>query len=103
SASTGPRAWLGAIRVQVDVPPGERPRVDSQRVRKVLGIREGQLYRERSLEEVKRGLYLSEAFRHVDVQVDSASLVDEPDSLVAINVQLTEGDLRAARTAIGWG
>lgn len=103
SASTGPRAFLGAISVNIDVPPGERPRVDSQRVRKVLGIREGQLYRERSLEEVKRGLYLSEAFRHVDVQVDSASLVDEVDSLVAINVQLTEGDLRAARTAVGWG
>ena len=103
SASPGPRVRFGAINVHIDVAPGERPRVDSQRVRKVLGIRTGQLYRERSLEEVKRGLYLSEAFRHVDVQVDSASLVDAVDSLVSVNVQLTEGDLRAARTSIGWG
>ncbi len=103
SAATGPRARLGAVNVNIEAPPGEHPRIDAQRVRSVLGIREGQLYRERSLEAVKRGLYLSEAFRHVDVQVDSASLVDAVDSLVTVNVQLTEGDLRAARTSIGWG
>lgn len=103
SASTGPRARLGAINVTVDVPPGERRRIDPDRVKGVLGIREGQLYRERSLEGVKRGLYLAEAFRHVDVQVDSASLVDAVDSLVSVNVQLTEGDLRASRVSLGWG
>lgn len=103
SASTGPRARLGAINVIIDTLPGERRRIDPARVKSVLGIREGQLYRERSLEGVKRGLYLSEAFRHVDVQVDSLSLVDPADSLVSVNVQLTEGDLRAARVSLGWG
>ncbi|HEX4931624.1 MAG TPA: BamA/TamA family outer membrane protein [Gemmatimonadaceae bacterium] len=103
AASTGPRARLGAIRVTVDVPPGEARRVDPGRVKRVLGIREGQLYRERALESVKRGLYLSEAFRHVDVQVDSASLEDAVDSLVTVDVQLAEGDLRASRVSMGWG
>lgn len=103
SASTGPRARLGAIQVTVDAPPGRQRRVDPERVKGVLGIREGQLYRERSLEGVKRGLYLSEAFRHVDVQVDSASLADAVDSLVTVNVQLTEGELRASRVSAGWG
>jgi len=103
SASTGPRAWIGAIEVRVDAPAGEAARVDPRRVKGVLGIREGQLYRERALEGVKRGLYLSEAFRHVDVQVDSASLVDGADSLITVNVQLTEGDVRASRVSVGWG
>lgn len=103
SGSTGPWARLGAIEVRIDAPAGERSRIDPARVQGVLGIREGQPYRERALEGVKRGLYLSEAFRHVDVQVDSASLVDEVDSLVTIAVQLTEGDTRASRTSVGWG
>lgn len=103
SAATGPRARLGAVNVTIEAPPGEPRRIDPRKVRSVLGIHEGQLYRERSLEAVKRGLYLSEAFRHVDVEVDSASLVDPVDSLVTVNVQLTEGDLRAARASIGWG
>lgn len=103
SASTGPRTRLGAVNVNIDVPSGNAGRIHATSVKRVLGIREGQLYRERSLEGVKRGLYLSEAFRHVDVQVDSASLVDAADSLVSVSVQLTEGDLRATRTAIGWG
>lgn len=103
TASTGPRARIGAIDVQLESRPGDKSRIDPRRVKQVLGIREGQLYRERSLEGVKRGLYLSEAFRHVDVQVDSASLEDGVDSLITVNVQLTEGDLRASRVALGWG
>jgi outer membrane protein assembly factor BamA len=103
SALTGPRARIGAIEVRIDAAPGRRSRIDPERVKGVLGIREGQQYRERALEGVKRGLYLSEAFRHVDVEVDSASLVDEVDSLVTVAVQLTEGDTRASRTSVGWG
>ena len=103
SASTGPRAWLGEINVNIAHAPGEKREIDPERVKKVLGIREGQLYRERSLEGVKRGLYLSEAFRHVDVEVDSTSLNGASDSLVTINVQLTEGDVHASRVSLGWG
>jgi outer membrane protein insertion porin family/translocation and assembly module TamA len=103
SASTGPRARLGEIRVEITRPPGTRARIDPERVKSVLGIREGQLYRERSLEGVKRGLYLSEAFRQVDVQVDSSSIADAADTLVTVRVQLTEGDVRASRISVGWG
>ncbi len=103
SASTGPRAWLGEINVNISHPPGVTSRIDPARVKAVLGIREGQLYRERSLEGVKRGLYLSEAFRHVDVEVDSTSIAGGSDSLVTINVQLTEGEVHAARVSLGWG
>jgi outer membrane protein insertion porin family/translocation and assembly module TamA len=69
----------------------------------VLGIREGELYREGELEAVKRGLFLTEAFRFVDVAIDTASQFDDQDSLVTINVTLAESQLQATRGSIGWG
>ncbi|MDP1857676.1 MAG: BamA/TamA family outer membrane protein [Gemmatimonadaceae bacterium] len=103
SASTGPRSRIGEVNIRIDAQPGRASRIDPQRVRQVLGLREGQLYNERTLEGVKRGLYLSEAFRHVEVEVDSASLEDKVDSLITVNVRLSEGDTRAARISLGWG
>jgi outer membrane protein insertion porin family/translocation and assembly module TamA len=71
-------------------------------VKRTLGVREGQLYNETSLEGVKRGLYLTEAFRHVAISVDSGRLGPE-DSLVDITVSLVASEARAARVALGWG
>lgn len=98
----GPRARLGTINVRVDTAPTPGSHVDPRRLRSVLGIGEGDLYRERALESVKRGLYLTDAFRHVDISVDSTSLVDG-DSLVTIDVTAVEGELHSAQTSIGWG
>lgn len=102
SVVAGPRARLGEIRVRIDSARGAASHVDPDRLRGVLGIGEGNLYRERSLEAAKRGLYLTDAFRHVDISVDSASLYDG-DSLVTIDVTAGEGELHATRTSIGWG
>jgi outer membrane protein insertion porin family/translocation and assembly module TamA len=99
---TGPRSWLGTIRVHVDSSRTGESHVDPARLRAVLGIREGNLYRERALEGAKRGLYLTDAFRHVDISIDSASMADG-DSLVTIDVTTTEGELRSTRASIGWG
>ncbi|MEP7345625.1 MAG: POTRA domain-containing protein, partial [Gemmatimonadaceae bacterium] len=99
---TGPRAWLGEIRVHLDSSRISESHIDPERLRAVLGIRVGNLYRERALEDAKRGLYLTDAFRHVDLSVDSASLADG-DSLVTIDVTATEGELRSTRASIGWG
>jgi outer membrane protein insertion porin family/translocation and assembly module TamA len=98
----GPRAWLGSIRVHLDSSRLSGSHIDPARLRGVLGIRAGNLYRERALEGAKRGLYLTDAFRHVDLSVDSLSLVDG-DSLVTIDVTATEGELRSTRTSLGWG
>ena len=99
----GPRMRLENIVVAVDSQAGRGIGISKQRVLSSLGIRRGQWFRERDLEGVKRGLYLSEAYRHVDVTVDSASLQDGLDTLVSVNIRLTEGDLRASRASIGWG
>lgn len=102
-AYPGPRARIDSIRVKVRADPGRAPRLQPEKVKKVIGIREGQLYNERSLEGVKRGLYLTEAFRKVEVGVDSNSLRDAVDSLVNIDLTLLEAQSRAARLSVGWG
>ncbi|MBV6521349.1 MAG: Outer membrane protein assembly factor BamA [Gemmatimonadaceae bacterium] len=102
SAITGPRARLGQIRVRIDSSRVSSTHVDPNRLRSVLGIGVGNLYRERALEGAKRGLYLTDAFRHVDISVDSASLADG-DSLVTIDVTATEGELKSTRVSAGWG
>jgi outer membrane protein assembly factor BamA len=99
----GRRSWIGEILPSVVARQGEDVQIEPPRVQRALGIRRGDLYRERDLEEAKRSLYLTDAFRHVDVSIDSASLADELDSLVNINVQVVETDLHATRVSAGWG
>lgn len=99
------RSWIGQIVIPEPIPAVGRSqtRIDTARVRDVLGIREGALYREAELEAVKRGLFLTEAFRFVDVAIDTTSQFDDQDSLVTINVTLAESQLQATRGSIGWG
>jgi outer membrane protein insertion porin family len=107
----GPRMRIGGIAIHVERlhAPGSGPRdsvhttLKPEAVRAVLGVREGQLYNESNLETVQRGLYLSQAFQNVGIQIDSGSLTDPADSLVSIDVRLLEADLHAARVAVGWG
>jgi outer membrane protein insertion porin family/translocation and assembly module TamA len=101
-AVPGPRARIGAIDITIEGAPGAKTEIDPGRVRSMLGIRQGELYRETSLEGVKRGLHATGAFRTVDISVDSTSLVDPSDSLVTIRVTLYEADLQATRASLGW-
>ncbi|MBC7896414.1 MAG: BamA/TamA family outer membrane protein [Cytophagaceae bacterium] len=104
-AAPGPRMKIGSITINVEKArgTGDAIGVHPSRVRETLGIDSGAVFSQRDLEGVKRGLYLTEAFQHVDVSVDSASLVDDVDSLLTLNVNLVEGELHGARAAIGWG
>ena len=103
-AATGTRARIDSIHIVVRSGDEDRaPGVSAQRVRSILGISRGDLFRARDLESVKRGLYLTEAFQHVDVSVDTASLGSAGDSLLTINVTLVETELHNARASIGWG
>jgi outer membrane protein assembly factor BamA len=101
----GPRMRLGRIPVTVAKGRGVKGAigVSEQRVRATLGIDSGEVFSERNLEGVKRGLQLTEAYQHVDVSVDPASLTDSADSLVTVRVDLAEGEMHGARGSIGWG
>lgn len=104
-ASPGPRMRIGEIRVTTAKTRGvgERVGISTEQVHRTIGLDRGRWFSQRELEAVKRALYLSDAYPHVDVSVDSVSLADAVDSLVTVNVNVVEGELHAARAAIGWG
>ncbi|HEX6316243.1 MAG TPA: BamA/TamA family outer membrane protein [Gemmatimonadaceae bacterium] len=96
----GPKAWIGDIEIPEPIPADQsgEPRVSTERVREVLGVKQGDLYNESALERAARGLFATEAFRLVNV--DTTGLVD--DSLVTVRVTLRESELLATRASIGW-
>jgi outer membrane protein insertion porin family/translocation and assembly module TamA len=100
---TGPRARLGAIHLAITPREGKDQRVSDAAVRRALGVEPGDLYRERDLETAKRSLYLSDAYRHVSVVADTASLAEEGDSTIDIRITLAENQMRSARASGGWG
>jgi outer membrane protein assembly factor BamA len=99
----GQRMRIDSIAIAVEPAPGRDVGIATSEVRKALGIRERSYFSQRGLESVKRGLYLSGAYQHVNLEVDTASLADAADSLVQINVTLRETEMHDARAAIGWG
>ncbi len=99
SVETGPRRRIGRIDVTQAGRGGGGPQVRESAVRRLAGLEPGDLYRERLLERAKRTLYQSEAFSQVAVQPGD----EIGDSLIAVNVDVQEGFLRAARLGGGWG
>lgn len=98
TAEPGARRRIGRIDV-ARAGRGGPPQVSERAVRRLAGLEEGELYRERLLERAKRTLYQTEAFTQVVVE-PAAPL---GDSLLAVDVAVTEGFLKAARFGGGWG
>lgn len=98
----GPRAHIGAIKVNVTPREDNKQEVRDGSVRSTLGFAPGDLYRERELEGAKRALYLSEAYRHVEVAPDTASLQPAGDSTIDVNITLAESYMRSVRPSAGW-
>lgn len=96
---TGPRRRVGRVDITHTGRDGGEPEVRNSAVRRLAGLNEGDLYRERNLERAKRTLYQSEAFTQVIVEPGD----ELGDSLIAVNVEVREGYLRAARLGGGWG
>jgi outer membrane protein insertion porin family/translocation and assembly module TamA len=100
--ATGPRARIGAVKIAITPRAGGRPEISEGAVRSTLGFEPGDLYRERDLEGAKRALYLSDAYRHVEVSPDTASLSPQGDSTIDVNVSLAESFMRSVRPSVGW-
>lgn len=96
----GPRRRIGQVElIQLGREDGSEPQVRERSVRRLTGLREGDLYRERLLERAKRTLYQSEAFAQVSVEPGE----ELGDSLIAVRVEVREGFMRAVRLGGGWG
>ena len=99
--SVGPRARIGAVDVRVTPRPGAPRGITDDAIRKVARVSPGELYVEANLEAVKRALYRTEAFNFVRVTPDST--VNPRDSTIGVRLELTEGQMHAVRTGLGWG
>jgi outer membrane protein assembly factor BamA len=99
SVLPGLRRRIGQVNIVQVGRDGEGPRVKREAVRRLAGIEVGDLYRERQLERAKRTLYQTEAFTQVIVEPGTSL----SDSTIAVDVEVTEGYLRAARSGLGWG
>ncbi|MBX3133951.1 MAG: BamA/TamA family outer membrane protein [Gemmatimonadaceae bacterium] len=99
TVAPGLRRRIGSVELRHAGRDGGEPEVRASAVRRLVGLQEGDLYRERLLERAKRTLYQSEAFSQVTIEPGDAL----GDSLIAVNVEVREGYLRAARLGGGWG
>lgn len=95
----GVQARIGGVSVSIEPAPGHEPAVDPDAIRGLLGIRPGDVYREQALVEGQRRAYQTEAFRAVQVDLDSTGT----DSLVGLRVRVAEQPMRAASVGGGWG
>src|SRR5687768_1552195 len=102
----GPRARIGAVNVSITARDGTRDSshetISAEAVRRVVGVDPEDLYRERDLEAAKRSLYLSDAYRHVEVTPDTATLAPAGDSTIDVNISLAESFMRSTRVLGGW-
>ncbi|MGQ0539369.1 MAG: BamA/OMP85 family outer membrane protein [Gemmatimonadaceae bacterium] len=99
----GARVRIDSVEVKIDPSaPDEPQRVDPAQVRRVVGIAEGDLYRARDLDAARRSLYLTDAFRHVDIALDSTTLGSPGDSTARLVVTLAENPLTFTRISGGW-
>ncbi|MGH7541412.1 MAG: autotransporter assembly complex protein TamA, partial [Gemmatimonadota bacterium] len=90
-ASPGPRYRIGEIHVE----GGER--IGEGVIRALLGLREGDYYRQSQVDEGQRTLYGLPAVRFASIQPETAG-----DSTVDLRVQVTPASTRAARGGLGW-
>lgn len=96
--TTGPRAKIGKIEINVTPLPGKAQQIPTRIVRRIMGLDSGALFREDEIVDAQRALYLTSAYQHVSITPDSAS-----DSLVTLYTNLAEAPMHAARVGAGYG
>ncbi len=100
----GPLTRIGRIVVSGTGPDGGAPHIPDRVVRGTLGIRPGDPVRLNDLLEAQRTLYQTDAYRRVDVRLDTAARAPRADGVVYDDLFVTadEGPLRSAEASAGW-
>lgn len=99
----GPRLRIGEVQVNVDAATeGERQRINPTKVGRLVGIERGDMYRQSDLNAATRSLYLTDAFRHVGISIDTTSIPQLGDTAVRLVVNLVENPLTLLRVSGGW-
>ncbi len=103
SVITGPRLRIGEIQVNVEAQAeGAKQHVNPSKIGRRVGIGRGDLYRQRDLDAATRSLYLTDAFRHVSISIDTTSIAQLGDTAVRLQVNLVENPMSLTRVSGGW-
>ena len=100
--------------VNYEVVPGSRARigdivilgaqaVSERTIQRSLAVRRGDWFSQDALYDSQRSLYQTDLFRYVSVGVAPDSTVGDADSLVRVQVRVTEGSRAQLRTGVGYG
>ncbi|HMI43294.1 MAG TPA: BamA/TamA family outer membrane protein, partial [Gemmatimonadaceae bacterium] len=98
TVTAGPRARIGAIKIEVTPLAGKKQQIPTRIVRRIMGLDSGRLFRESEIIDAQRALYQTEAYQHVSITPDSGS-----DSLVTLYASLAEAPMHSARVGAGYG
>lgn len=96
----GRLARIEDVVVVVDTTRGEPQRIRSRTVKKILGLRPGNIYRRRDVLRAQRNLYATDAYRHIEIGLAPDQTAD--DSMLVIQASLIEGDMRTMQAGVGW-
>jgi outer membrane protein assembly factor BamA len=100
----GTRTRIGRVEVVQQPRPGDStPHVSPKLTRRLTGLREGAIYRDRDVATARRNLYLTEAYQSVAIERDSTRANTGADSLVNLRVTVAEGFMRSVQLSGGYG
>jgi outer membrane protein assembly factor BamA len=95
----GSQARFGDAVFEVDTLPDRGRQIIDDVVRRVMGIRPGQLYSDRAVIDAQRNLFQLGVYRHLEVAPDSAL---SSDTLVILRVILTEDYMKQLDGEFGY-
>ena len=101
TVAPGPLTRIGNVNITVVPLAGKRQKVPTPVVRRVMGIKSGNLYREDEIIGAQRALYQTEAYEHVSIAPDTG--MRATDSVINLDITLAEGAMHSARLGAGYG
>jgi outer membrane protein assembly factor BamA len=102
TALPGRPARFGEPIISIQPVDKRGPQLSPKTVRRVLGIAPGQQYSDQAIVEAQRSLFQLGAYRHVEVVPLPDSLQPPGDSVVMLEVRLTEDYLKRLDSEYGW-
>jgi outer membrane protein assembly factor BamA len=102
TAMPGNRARFGEPVVQVTPAENRGQELSSDVIKRVMGIRAGQWYSDHAILDAQRNLFQLGAYRHLEIAALPDSLQPPGDSIVVLEVHLSEDYMRQLDSEIGW-
>ena len=99
-----PRSVMRIARIAVEIQPreGKRLEIPEAEVRRLMSLRVGEIFREQDLFRSQRDLYQLETYAHVEIRLAPDSLQPPGDSLLVVQVLLSEAAMHSVRVGAGW-